>query len=237
MGKVASSSIYSSLKGENFVVYHMHRLSKQNIEEVHKSQIEKKGFVDSKAVDQRGIRLYNMFLKKDKRPIYIISLVRNPIERNMSAFFQNKEYFTKNLNHSNSEELTKLFFDLYDHETPLYWFDKEFKRCLGIDIYKSPFPKEKRYKTVKSGNLNILLMRVDLNDDKKEEVINNFLGITSFKLKNKNVGTEKSYNNEYKEFKKRINLNESYIRKMLNSKFTSYFYSDNEILEFKEKWL
>ncbi|MCF6295140.1 MAG: putative capsular polysaccharide synthesis family protein [Flavobacteriaceae bacterium] len=237
MGKVASSSIYYSLKEKKKVVYHVHRLNEKHIRELHKVQLENTGLIESKAVDERGIRLYNIFIKNNKRPVYIISLARNPIERNMSAFFQNKEYYTKQHSYFDTDKLTNLFYNKYDHDTPLMWFDREFKHCLNIDIYDSPFPKEKKYKILKSENLNILLMRVDLEDSIKENIISDFLGIKNFKLKNKNVGTLKSYNEEYKEFKRIIKLNESYINRMLNSKYANYFYTNEEINEIKKKWL
>ena len=237
MGKVASSSIYYSLKEKKKVVYHIHRLNKDHIRELHKVHLEKTGLIESKAVDERGIRLYNIFIKNNKRPVYIISLVRNPIERNMSAFFQNKEYYTKQHNYSDTDKLTNLFYNLYDHDTPLMWFDREFKHCLNINIYDSPFPKEVKYKILKSENFNILLMRVDIEDSIKENIICDFLGIKNFKLKNKNVGTLKSYNEEYKEFKRTVKLSEGYINRMLNSKFANYFYTNDEINEIKKKWL
>ncbi|MHA7059247.1 putative capsular polysaccharide synthesis family protein [Aquimarina sp. M1] len=237
MGKVASSSIYSSLKEKNKIVYHIHRLNEKYIKEVHKSSLEKTGSIEPKVVDQRGIRLHNLFIKNNEQPVYIISLVRNPIERNISAFFQNKDYYTKQNAYSDTDSLIELFYDLYDHDTPLMWFDKEFKPCLNVDIYEHAFPTEKKYKIITSNNFNILLMRVDLEDSVKERIISNFLGIENFKLQNKNVGTLKGYNKEYKEFKKEINLNEAYINSMLNSKFTNHFYSKGEIGEFRKKWM
>ncbi len=237
MGKVASSSIYFSLKERKMIVYHIHRLNEKHIREVHKSLLEKTGLIESKVVDERGVRIYNMFMKNNKRPVYIISLVRSPIERNMSAFFQNKELYTKQRNYSDTNKLIDLFYLLYDHDTPLMWFDREFKQCLNVDIYDSPFLKDKKYKILKSKNFNILLMRVDIEDDIKENIISDFLGIKNFNLKNKNVGTLKNYNAEYKEFKNKIKLSESYINRMLDSKFANYFYTKKEINQFKQQWL
>lgn len=238
MGKVASSSIYNSLIKMKLVVYQIHRFNKDYIEEVHKNHREKTGTLEAKIVDERSIRISNMFLKKHKRPISIISLVRDPIERNISAFFQNKEQFTKNNNYSSTEELISLFYELYDHETPLFWFDKEFKATLGVDIYDYHFPKEKKFSIFKSNNFNILLMRIDIEDSIKEKILSDFIGMNNeVKLKNKNIGNLKGYNSEYKEFKGKLKLNENYVNKMLKSKFVEYFYTEQEINLMKEKWL
>ncbi|WP_198658921.1 putative capsular polysaccharide synthesis family protein [Winogradskyella tangerina] len=236
MGKVASSSIYYSLKEKNLIVYHVHRLNKKYIQEVHESIYKKTGEVESKVVDKRGIRLFNMFIKSNKRPVYVISMVRNPIERNISAFFQNKEHYTRLVNYSNTEELIDLFYNIYDHETPLLWFDKEFNQSLNTDIYETAFPKEKKYQILKSNNYNILLLRVDLEDQAKEKIIKEFLGLKQFELKNKNVGAQKNYYSEYKEFKQNIKLEKGYIDKMLNSKFVKFFYTENEIMSFEKEW-
>jgi hypothetical protein len=237
MGKVASSSIYNSLKGKNLVVYQIHRFNREYIDEVHKALQLKTGFIESKIVDERGIRLNRMFLKKHKRPIYLISLVRDPIERNISAFFQNKEHFAKKHEYSNIDELIQLFYDLYDHDTPLTWFEREFKRTTGVDIYDHPFPREKRHGIFKSNNFNILLLRIDLNDSQKEQILREFLEKDNIKLKNRNVGSTKSYNSEYKNFNSNIKLNEKYVSKMLESKFVKHFYTKEEIEAMRIKWL
>lgn len=238
MGKVASSSIYNSLKKMNITVYQIHRFNKDYIQEVHRNHKEKTGTLEAKIVDERGMRLYNIFIKKNKRPIFIISLIRDPIERNISAFFQNKEHFTKHNNYSNIDELINLFYELYDHETPLKWFDKEFRRTLDVNIYDYPFLKEKKFSIIKSNNFNILLMRIDLEDSLKEKIISDFLDLgKAVKLKNKNIGHLKAYNSQYTEFKNKLKLNENYVNSMLESRFVEYFYTEEEIRLMKKRWL
>ena len=237
MGKVASSSIYNSLKEKKMIVYQIHRFNKEYIREIHKTHKEKTGLLESRIVDERGIRLNNMFIKKHKRPIFIISLVRDPIERNISAFFQNKEHITKHHKYTSMDELIHRFYDLYDHDTPLTWFDLEFKSSLDVDVYDFPFPKDEKHKIFKSNNFNILLLRVDIEDPQKGKIIGDFLGMGKVKLKNKNVGSLKGYNSEYKDFINKIKLNENYVNKMLKSKFVEYFYTNEEISLMKKKWL
>lgn len=236
MGKVASSSIYSSLKDKNFVTYQIHRFDKDYIQEVHDSHKNKTGFSESRIVDERGIRLKQLFLEKRNRPIYLISLVRDPIERNMSAFFQNKEHLTKNHSYTNTKELIELFYELYEHDTPLTWFDKEFKKTMGVDIYDFSFNKEEKYGVFNTNNCNVLLLRVDIDDSAKAKIIQQFLAMDSMEIKNKNIGSLKGYNSEYKEFTKNINLSESYVDKMLSSKFTKHFYTEEEIESMYNKW-
>ena len=158
MGKVASSSIYNSLKDKKNVTYQIHRFDEDYIKEVNDFNKNKSGFSESKIVDERSVRIKKLFLKKPSKPIFLISLVRDPIERNVSAFFQNKNHLAKNYSYANTQDLIELFYNLYAHETPLIWFDKEFKKTTGVDVYDFPFNKKQKHTIlimIHHGNLKL----------------------------------------------------------------------------------
>lgn len=217
MGKVASSSAYYSIKNQySGACLHAHSFS-----ETHHDFY---------------VRALFEIYQKEKLPIKIITMVREPISRNISAFFENFERDTgTSYEHSNYsiKELRDLFLTNYKHEIPIVWFDENIKNHFGIDIYKSNFP-EIGFQVYKKDNVDLLLYKHDIEDSIKERIIEDFIGIKNFKLSNTNIGNKKVYSSTYKKFKK-LNLPDYYLDEMLNSKYSNHFYS-NDLNGIRNKW-
>lgn len=115
MGKVGSSSVYYSLQQifNEKPVYHIHLLSKEMIE---KGELYKRSLING-----NNSYLYNNeFRKKFKSSMRrgvkwkIISLVREPVGRNISAFFQNidiflSEFDNKSESHIPESDISDIF--------------------------------------------------------------------------------------------------------------------------------
>jgi hypothetical protein len=216
MGKVASSSIFSSLQKQYLgPVGHGHHIGSDNwMSEV----------------------LYDW--ARSGKPLKIISPIREPIGRNVSAFFQMFDVLTgqsfKQSKYS-TEDLIKLFMEMQDHDLPLEWFDKNINKHFNIDVYSKEFPKE-GIATYSSGNIELLVIRIDLDDTQKELAINKFLNICNFKLNNSNMSNSKVYYQEYKKLIKELKLPNQYLEKMKQSKYFRHFYTDDEINKVIEKF-
>lgn len=237
MGKVASSTIYESLKEYNkYIVHHIHRLNPDNIAQTKQNHISK-GY--KPLVEKKGLKLYKEIFEK-KAPAFLISLVREPIGRNISAYFQNLDYFHGNENTHEKISVLKMIDDFlynYSHEVPLEWFDIEMKPVTGIDVFNYKFNKNAGYIEIEKEPYKLLLLRYDLEDSKKTEVIRSFLDIENFELKLSNVGLEKVYSSAYKDFLSKIVLPEDYVDRMLESRFTKHFFDANEIDRIRNRWL
>ena len=174
--------------------------------------------------------------EKEKFPIKIISLVREPISRNLSAFFEN---FTRDVgvdygaSDYSAQELQAIFLEKYNHDIPLVWFDKNFKTAFNIDVFEYQFP-ETNYLLVQKEQVSLLLMKHDLLDETKEEIIQEFIGLPNFILKNANVSEKKEYAEGYSEVKQ-LKLPKDYVDRMLSSKYAQHFYK-NDIQKLKEKF-
>jgi hypothetical protein len=113
----------------------------------------------------------------------IITLVREPVGRNVSAFFQNYKRFTGSGFHDSyfeAVDLINMFFKNYNHEVPLSWFDIEIKETLDIDVYDYTFPKEKGFLAIQKGNIELLILKMEMSDAIKQKVISEFLNIGLF---------------------------------------------------------
>jgi len=219
MGKVGSSSIYDSLRKQyKGVVLHRHELEKS---------------------DWQGQMLIELAMKQHK-PLKIISLTREPVGRNISAFFQNFELITgikpENSTYSTAE-LQNIFLSspVMDHTVPLKWFDDNILKHFGINIYSTPFP-EKGWKIFRNGNTEVLVIKSEISDEVKTKVLSEFTGLNEFNLYAANVGESKDYGNMYSLFRKEMKLPASYIDMFYTSPFIKYFYSENELQEARKKW-
>lgn len=219
MGKVGSSSVYQSLLDQYAgAVLHTH------------------GF-NAKRKDLCLRRLYRWTLE-DGRPLNVISLVREPIGRNVSAFFQN---FRRDAgvhyadSHLSVPELRSLFLTNYEHDIPLEWFDKTILPTFGIDVFASPFP-ESGTSTYSRNNIRLLVMRVELNDEEKAKAIGDFLGMSDVRLRNANISDSKEYAAMYAAFRDGVKLPPEYISKMCDSKYFKHFYSREVIEATRRKW-
>lgn len=208
MGKVASSSIYSSLlKHYNGAVLHTHHFEPKTL-------------------------LVNLFMENyayKNEPIKLISLIREPISRNVSAFFQNfkKETGFEFHNHPYSlTELRDVFLEKSYHDYPLNWFDENILSKFNIDVYEQDFPNT-GHLIIEKGNVSFLLMKHDLENERKEKVLSEFLNIESFKLVNKNLSSKKEYAQTYKTFNK-AGMPDWYLEKMQNSRYMNHFYKDKK---------
>lgn len=249
-GKVASSSIHKSLEKANYLSFQVHFLDSQNIKDYKQKLIKINLPIPNHAIVGSQLSRYLKYLIITNKPLKIITLIREPIGRNISAFFEgdNFEMFNNyrfdpkkkydidclinNFIKASSEDL----FPLECSYFPLKWFDLEMKKALGIDIYQYPFPKEKGILRVKHNNIDILILKSKIEDSLKEKSIAEFLGVDSFKIIRSNVSDKKKYNRVYQEFTNKIKLPRDYLEKMCSSKYTKHFYSKDEIDKILAKW-
>lgn len=239
MGKVGSSSILNSLEysAPEILILHTHFLNHERLDK------------HLKQIIHQGVRVWphvitSQVLQKflSDRNWKIVTLVREPISRNISAFFQNIDIFVPNFvqrYRSGSlkiEEVIDTFLANYPHDLPLMWLDKEIKDVFGVDVFSVNFQTSQGYAIFHSEKIKLLLLRLENLNVCSGKAFRDFLGIEQFVLKNANIAYDKNYINIYNEFKKSITLPQDYIEKMYRSKYTQHFYSQAEIEMFRAKW-
>jgi hypothetical protein len=219
MGKVASSSIFKSLSEQ----YPGNVVHGHDFYEDHEYW--------------RISRIYDWSIK-EKQKTHIISLTREPVGRNISAFFQNFERDTgvayAESNHS-IDELRTLFLENYDHDIPLEWFQKNIQGNFHIDVYAEPFPAS-GFNTYAQANIRLLVMRSELEDSMKVRAVKDFLGLETFQLANANIGSQKVYAPTYRRFKDEVRLPEAYVQKMCGSTYFNHFYPKETIEAVERCW-
>jgi hypothetical protein len=135
----------------------------------------------------------------------IITVVRNPILRNRSMFFQDLElWLTKhNLEKGGNKSsyylqpLIDAYVQTFDHSFYLRWFDDELKRLTKVDIRNSKF--KNGFSIQANNNYEVLFLKLESMND-NISVLSHFVE-KEVSLVNKNISDKKWYSELYKEFK------------------------------------
>ena len=237
MAKVGSLSVYFSLKKSTNrqSIFHIHSLNEEEVKEGIQLCFENNIYPGSKS----PVFLINNKIIKKGKPYKIICLFRDPLERNISAFFDVFELHTgeKVTNYNEDlESLKGLYYEKLNHDFAINWFDKQFFEATSIDVYSNDFNKEKGYKLIKKDNIELLLLNSNVDDSLKENLISAFCDLESFTLKNRNISSTKKYAANYKEFKNNIKFSKEYLNRLYNSKYAQHFFTEKHIKNQYEKW-
>lgn len=243
MGKVGSSSVYEALVTAGLTTFQVHRMNPAHIR-----MLQGRSPAFRLRHEAVGEALYSEWIQK-LRPARFITLVRDPIARNISGFFHN--YYMRQLRPRDAlgmpgfqrdrglfdpEALLRRFLDEYPHGTPLRWFDREVNDVLGIDVYRHRFDSSLGWLAIRHPKWPILILRSDMPDSEKCPVIADYLGLERFDMRTMNVGASRLYADAYNRFIDQIALPVPYVRRMLSSKYARHFFSDSERSRLTEKW-
>jgi hypothetical protein len=148
----------------------------------------------------------------------VITIVRNPLARNLSAW--------KSLNNCRQD-----FVKEFNHEEVLTWFDREIKRFMGIDVFAYEFDTISRWMTIKIDQMfPLLIMRTEDLDETGHLALRGFIP-----LQDPSVDIEiprKAISNPYE----RPPLPTWLLDKMLQSRYCRHFYTDEEIQNFYREY-
>lgn len=261
MGKVGSTSILYALYASNLdmPIYQVHVLSAHGIMKMEQKYWGKtpKAFRKSLLPETKHLfasHFLHAQLNKDlaSNKWKIVTLVRDPIARNVSEFFYSvdttkydphlpnfyKQYHSKAIS---TTELIQRFLERFhenseEYQLPLKWFDTEFKAVLGIDVFLSDFPKSQGYQIIRGKFADVLLLKLEKLRECSSKAFNRFLNLKDFRLGIANAAQQKRYYPVYKSFINNVDLPDSYVNSVYNSKLVRHFYTNEEISAFRKKW-
>jgi len=243
MGKVGSKSVEESLRAHNLPVPICHSHLLNDLDRVEKHIRLSRANPGQTLVEvNHGRHLRKTLLGTSYIQCQVISLVRDPVARNISAFFENISEFIPDCygkvaaGELEMEAIVSTFLDRYDHDTPLRWFDFQMKPVFGIDVFASEFPKERGYAVYHGPNATLLLIKLEQLDRCASAAVWDFLGIEQFLLRTANAAEGKDYKRIYRSFIDTITLPPEYLDRMYDSKLVQHFYTGDEIRGFRERW-
>ncbi|HWS73247.1 MAG TPA: putative capsular polysaccharide synthesis family protein [Thermoanaerobaculia bacterium] len=238
MAKVGSSSVVAGLQATRLPAFHVHRMDAEHLHQMRENRRALGWFIPPiPAHDHLGLRLRDQLIDRGGRAA-IVTLVRDPIARNISSYFEHLDAIWNRPNAHESVSLELLiegFRSRYTHEEPLTWFDDEMLPVTGIDVYEHPFPAS-GHLVVRREKIDLLMMKSELPDGTKAEALSQFLGMRGLALAPANRTSDKTKGLMYRQFLDALQLDDQYVEQMLENRYTRHFYTSAELDSLRRKY-
>ena len=182
----------------------------------------------------------------------MVTLVRDPVARNLSAFFMVLRWFelrltpdeqtSGNLSAARLDELRSLFLERFDehgwegHDRADEWLTGEFAPALGLDVYDMPFDPERGWAMLENDRFRVVVLRLESFQDASPDAFRQLLGLERVPLEDRNRSSNSSYGAAYRDFQARIALLPGYLARMYESRYARHFYSEEEREAFRRRW-
>jgi hypothetical protein len=260
MGKVGSKSVQAGLEALKLErpIYHSHFLSEERTAQTENQRrkffrTERHSYLLRSWLNQFLLQTYRN--DPQQRTWKLVTLTREPVGRNISAFFENLDVVQREdggeyeiasdyygieptiVTVSDVAKLAELFFARATHDSPLRFFDREIRDIFGIDVIRSGFSIDKGYEIYKADRVELLVIRLESLVDVAVPAFHEFLGIEDFQLVNSNIGDRKIYAPLYDAFKKQAVIGSDYATMLYDSDYMRTFYTQDEIRAAKNKWV
>jgi hypothetical protein len=239
MGKVGSISVYEALRrlGLDVPIYHCHGMNRSFTD----GEELPKGHPRWWKIQQ--YRLVRRLIEESPVAWNVVTMVRDPMARAISAFFQRiddeipgiRERFKEN--HYDMREIIDLFCQRLSRSGhPFEWFRMQMEPVFRIDVFASEFPKNRGYTIIEGQLARLLVLRLEDMGQCCRRAFRDFLGIRHLSLPKANVSENKWDGGLYKRFKLECEIPKQELDRMYESPLCRHFYSDIQIAGFRRKW-
>jgi len=236
MGKVGTLTICNSLRKAGFKHVHPHSL-RYTMPGIHFLNINFTLYDKIKYSLWSLLKRAKVFIWKIfKRKIVIITGVRDPFSRNISAFFEQAHYLggiDKNLNFPN---LMRLYNKACNFEAPIQWFDLEILKVTGINVYEYHFDKNLGYAIIENKKYKIFIYRLDKLNSLRD-VIASFLNDDNFEIDSTNFSEKTVYSELMQLLKDNYRYKKEISNRYIASNYMKHFFTDAEIKSLEERWV
>lgn len=169
-------------------------------------------------------------LEQAPRPCSVISVARDPVERNVSGFFQTIERYTADRRPLRPggrppavEALVETFVERYPHLAVTRWLDREISARFGLDPYAVDFDHRRGWVEQRSGETTFAIARHDRLRQVGPQMLSSCLGVDVGDLPVRNVSTEKHISATYREFRQALHVPEGILDALYGSRYSTYF--------------
>jgi len=231
MGKVASTAISQAIIAAGLPCTDVHTLNR--------AQLMRRvfGTVARGHIPQRHLRdaLWSQRkLTRQKHRYLYISLVRDPIARNLSAYFENRHFLSAHDRQiTDPHQVLAHFHATYTHRQPLTWFAREFETQLGIDVYAQAFPQQQKFSY--DAATNTVIFRTDCPDATKSAVLSQLLA-RDITVGRSNLGTQSDYHALYAQVQATASFDPTFVQQTYDTRFARHFWTAPERAAFVASW-
>jgi hypothetical protein len=172
----------------------------------------------------------------------LVSVFREPIARNVSVFFLSIDAFVDDfqrryrMGELDHKALMEIFLEKFPHEQPLQWFEQEIGEVFGIDVYDHPFPEGQGHQVIRTGHVDLLLIKLEQLNDCYQAAFQDLLEVEIPRLKHTHVTEQDPSKPMYSDFVRTAVFPDDYLDRMYESAFAKHFYTRAERDAFRSKW-
>jgi len=220
--KVGSSTIKKSLRNCGIIPAQLHFIQKL--------------VCDSEDL-KKLLTLYRNSIRDGEKQ-RIITPIRDPISRNISAFMHNLyRHGLKTVMDTGESFMDNILSFITSKYDLLWdWFDDELKQVFHIDVYDYPFDKDQGYSIIQKDNIEVLIFQLE-KINSLENIIGEFAGVSNFRLSNEKVADDEIYKYIYRDLKNSFRLPNDILSLYYGSDSRiHFFYSDSDIQNFTKRW-
>jgi hypothetical protein len=240
MGKVGSRSVFETLAGLRLPrsIYHFHVFN--GLAAIERSLCAEPS-PSPRALEhvRSARRVRRLFVDQTPKHWDVISLVRDPVARNLSSFFYNIRDYVPGFEPESKyrvEALLETFLERFDHSATLTWFEDQFVDPFGIDVFDAPFAAQRGFELREYARVKLLLMRAEDLDAHLATALASLLQLERVEPRCVNRSSEKPYGQVYRDFLARAALPTRYLDWLYRSRLARHFYSAAELERFHARW-
>ncbi len=246
MAKVGSQSVVRSLRASRpgRPVFHVHTLTNQGMAAM--EAFYRWSRVPS--LPGAGHLLVSRYLQQQLRRGVtpgrwkIITMVRDPVARNISLLFQLGRRLLPDFEERCDEgRLDPIaVFDRFEAAFPaqvdcMRWFRDELQSVFGIDPFSTPFDREAGYQVYHGSFADVLLIKTECLD-RSGEALRSFLGLEQFCWKRVNIGARKALGARYTSLLDKLVLPTAFVDRFYDTPEVRHFYSPDELGRARSRW-
>ncbi|MEQ1787317.1 MAG: putative capsular polysaccharide synthesis family protein, partial [Acidimicrobiales bacterium] len=170
------------------------------------------------------------------QPWDVVTIVREPIVRAASDFFQSGERLGRLGDVASTTESFERFAEREGIPRTTDWFERELLPTLGIDVYEHPFDVDRGYAVMETPAVRLLVLRQE-GLDVAPRALTAFLGLADdLAIDAENVGAAKEYSDLYAAVLRDARFSEAALDLAYGSRYAAHFYSPAERLDLRRRW-
>lgn len=238
MGKVGSTAVYTALESQALPVpvEHVHLLT--DFDAIERSV--RNSYADPSTTLRQlehGRRLRERIEQEPGTHWNIVTMVRDPVMRNVSAFFESLHELVPTARDGavSMDDIGRAFLEDFQHDAPLVWFQKQLTPVFGIDPYATPFPHPDGFQILEGERARLLIIRYEDLAACFSVALHSFLGVNIRRLPSANRSGSKWYGPRFHEFVETFPMPRDYIDTMYSSEYARHFYTPAERARFEAR--
>jgi hypothetical protein len=233
MGKVGSTSIWDALDKAGLCPIQLHVLATERLDAVAR-EYEERGFsVPGHLEDARRVQ---SLVADPNQKLRVISLVRDPVARNLSGLFETWDVYPPSFDEGdNLAGLAEWFVMNFDYAV-LKWFEDEIESKLGISVYDYEFDRVRRQLVIETDRARILVLRSEDTQESKKRSLEDFLQVSGIEIGFSNVSDSKPKADLWKRMRRSAKVSSILANLVYESRLVQHFYSAAEIRALREEW-